>query len=223
MKKVWKVALSLVIILMIGGGVAYAMGIDKDYFRYLELKNYTEDYTNPSEYNEGFVTYKSVNGEFSFDLPENYFISPELHNSTNYETLMAFYTNPKTKDVHSIDNFIKSKYTKLEKSELSLEIALEGTLYDHSYNNQYEKITLEDKTIFKGENHLKPEEEDMSHDPSVNGPNHFFSLVVDNKTFQSVEIAYSFVCYSEDKGECSKDVAEERKTFEKIIDSISFK
>jgi len=221
MKKVWKVALSLAVILLIGGGVAYAMGIDKDYFRYLEVKNYTEDYIEPSQNNEGFVSYKSINGKFSFEFPESFFIDPKFHHSSNSELFHANYVDPEKKDANSISNYIRVNYRDLE--EENVIDVLNMTLNDHSYNERYEEINLENRTIYKGENHLKVEEKVTPIDPVKNGTNHYFALVVDNKTFQSLQITYSIVCPEEDERKCIQNEVKDRETFETIIESISFK
>lgn len=42
-----KIALTIGIILLIGGGVTYAMGFDKNYFERQENKKYNEEYTSP--------------------------------------------------------------------------------------------------------------------------------------------------------------------------------
>ena len=98
---------------------------------------------------------------------------------------------------------------------------LEVTFNDVSYERQYKKIKVDNKTIYYGQSHFA-EKNNKSQilDPKKYGPNHLFAFVVDDKTQQFVELVYSFYCY--DENACNINAKEEEEFFEKIYKSVQF-
>ena len=224
MKKGWKITLIIGFILLIGGGVSYAMGFNKDYFDYLGRKNYTGKFTSSIEGNDSYVLYKARNQQFSIKLPKDFIILEETHGigSDTHEIFNAAYWNPETKDNgKSIGRRLKVNYDLLPQEEV--DIATKIALETYSFENQYQKHETDDLILYTGESHTDASGMEVKRlDAKEYGTNTFFGFVLEKESNHSIEIGYSLICLEDDKEKCDYNEELEREIFKNLIESITF-
>ena len=219
MKKGWKIALTIGIILLIGGGVTYAMGFDKNYFERQENKKYNEEYTSPAKRNDSFVKFKSHNKHFSIDLPKDFEISEKFHEkgSDFFELFLAVKSDTETSKYGDWSD-ISVMYEVLEGDDLTS--AIDILLDDNSFNGQHEVTNQNELTIYTGESHYDSDKK-QNLDPKEHGTNVFFAMVIEDSSREAVQVHFSLGCHN-DKNKCGIDEEHSRETFRKIVNSITF-
>ena len=221
MKKGWKITVIIGFILLIGGGVSYAMGFNKDYFDYLDRKKYTEEYTSPIDGDESLVLYKAQNGHFSMKLPKHFFILEETHGigSDTHEKFRAVYHDPEYKDSDKgVVKRIKVIYNFLPEEEVN--VAAQLAIENYAFENQYKKEESEDRVVYTGESHTIAGSERL--DPKEHGTNTFFAFISGKEKKHSIEINYYLTCFEDDREKCKFNEEKERKIFSQLIESIRF-
>ncbi|WP_368505297.1 hypothetical protein AB3N04_06550 [Alkalihalophilus sp. As8PL] len=102
------------------------------------------------------------------------------------------------------------------------EVRLHTMLKNYSYNNKFQEVQLNDKTIVHGSSFWDPDEpRGENKNPEEFRANNFFGLVQDQNSNQSIEVVYSTICIKEELN-CEINTEEQYKFALKIMKSIEF-
>ncbi|WP_368505300.1 hypothetical protein AB3N04_06565 [Alkalihalophilus sp. As8PL] len=210
------VVVSFIVLLTLAGFIAFKT-INKEATALND--SFTKEFIEEEWVEDDFHLFQSKTGQYRMLFPDQFQMvsdPPEFYGrrGSSYEHWLGLLRD------EGINYSFKLTYTNSEANFVKTD--LNSMLRNFAYDNQYEELPTENKTIYHGSSRIVLENgKGIIKDPTKNVANSFFGLVSDDQSNQLVEFYYSVDCFNEEHG-CEIDAEQEYELALKIMNSIEF-